>query len=161
MSIYGIFVTLWLIALPVSAIAGLVFVLYFRNRPRPWGSDKLVGGILFFVLLSPCLAIPTISAFVFPQHSEQLHIQREQVNGDVKGIIMALDQYHQVYGQFPSTLDVLVPEFIPRVPMQPTGYPFLYTRNGDEFALSYAEPYLEFALFCTYTTGNQKTRCND
>ena len=49
---------------------------------------------------------------------------------------MALLRYKAEYGQFPDSLDELVPEYLKAVPLDPFGPgPLTYKRQGDDFIL--------------------------
>ena len=64
-------------------------------------------------------------------------------------IIAALETYHQAHGQYPATLDTLVPAYLAAIPASVNGYPLTYQAVGGSYTLqfSYAGPGMNH---CTY-----------
>ena len=69
-------------------------------------------------------------------------------------IIAALERYHQAHGQYPATLDALVPAELPAVPAEVNSYPITYHAADDGYTLefSYTGPGMNH---CTYTPATQ------
>lgn len=56
---------------------------------------------------------------------------------DAAKIMLALHIYKNNHGEFPGKLDVLAPEILKEIPLDPfNGKPFEYNKNGDYFRLS-------------------------
>ncbi len=56
----------------------------------------------------------------------------ERVHADFAVLSEALERYRQKHGTLPDEgpLDFLVPEYLPAVPVDPWGRPYLYSSNG-------------------------------
>jgi hypothetical protein len=52
--------------------------------------------------------------------------ETQQVSGSMKRIADALGRYKGKRGEYPFTLNELVPEYLDQVPLTPWGHPFLY-----------------------------------
>ena len=65
-------------------------------------------------------------------------------------IIAALEKYHQAHGQYPATLDALMPDDLAAVPASVNGFPITYRAAAGSYTLefSYTGPGMNH---CTYT----------
>jgi general secretion pathway protein G len=61
-----------------------------------------------------------------------------QVHTDFAALEAALARYHAAHGALPDEgpLDFLVPEYLPALPVDPWGRPYLYASNGAKALLS-------------------------
>jgi general secretion pathway protein G len=61
----------------------------------------------------------------------------ERVHADFAELNDALERYRAARGTLPDegTLDFLVPEFLPEVPVDPWGRPYIYSHNGKQVML--------------------------
>jgi len=59
-------------------------------------------------------------------------------------IIEALQQYHEATGQYPATLEELIPDYLQQIPSEVNGFPLHYARIGEgqtqTYALAFAFP---------------------
>ncbi|WP_224240617.1 type II secretion system protein GspG [Hyalangium gracile] len=93
-----------------------------QKRPSPL---RLFLGIAVVV----CVAVTTATlAFRRPEDPSW-----PRVHADLTALNEALQKYHAKHGRYPDehgTLQVLVPEFLPAVPVDPWGRPYVYENNG-------------------------------
>lgn len=61
-----------------------------------------------------------------------------RVHADFAVLKEALDRYHAKHGSLPEegSLDFLVPEFLPAVPVDPWGRPYVYSSKGAQVFLA-------------------------
>lgn len=94
------------------------------RSPRP---AKLLLGVAVGV----CLAVTLVMvAFHHRQGASW-----ERIHADVGMIDAALEKYHADHGAYPEeneTLEVLVPKYLPSLPVDPWGRPYIYENNGKK-----------------------------
>lgn len=65
-------------------------------------------------------------------------LKREKLSHAILPTLMALKLYRSLHGRYPEKLEALVPEILPRLPVDPaTGKPFVYAPEGSGFTLTY------------------------
>lgn len=57
-----------------------------------------------------------------------------RIHADLDALNAALERYHAEHGAYPEddTLQVLVPRYLPAVPVDPWGRPYVYLNNGKQ-----------------------------
>jgi general secretion pathway protein G len=97
------------------------------NSVRKSFPAKLLLGIAAAVVLA--VTMVAVSFHHPPGSSWQ------RVHADVAMIDAALQKYHADHGAYPeenATLEVLVPEYLPSLPVDPWGRPYIYENNGKK-----------------------------
>ena len=92
--------------------------------------------ILPFLLLAPCL----IALVVWLGLTGKTDPGVARTHADFARISQALEAYRVAHGAIPEEGDLsfLVPEYLPEVPVNPWGHPYLYSSNGQRpFLQSY------------------------
>jgi general secretion pathway protein G len=92
--------------------------------PRP---ARLLLGVAAAVALAVTMVM---LAFHHPAGSSW-----ERVHADVALIDAALQKYHADHGAYPEenqTLEVLVPQYLPELPVDPWGRAYIYENNGKK-----------------------------
>jgi len=84
----------------------------------------------------------TNKARIFDQLCPSLHLHRryvlsKQMHQGVANTLVALQIYHRDKGEFPETLEVLVPEYLTKIPLDAyaNGLPISYRREGENAVL--------------------------
>ncbi len=69
-------------------------------------------------------------------------------------VITALNKYHETHGDYPTVLEMLIPDYLGQVPKEVNGYPIEYTKTETSYSLrfSYAGPGMNH---CAYTPENR------
>ncbi|MFL5347468.1 MAG: type II secretion system protein GspG [Hyalangium sp.] len=94
------------------------------RRPSP---ARLLLGIAMGVCLAVALAVV--------QFSRKPGASWARIHADVAMIDAALQKYKADHGAYPEendTLEVLVPKYLPSLPMDPWGRPYIYENNGKK-----------------------------
>lgn len=98
------------------------------STPSLSGPAKLFLGIG----LAVCLAVTT-AVLAFRNRQEDPSWAR--VHEDLSTINAALLKYHEDHNAWPEendTLEVLVPKYLPSLPVDPWGRPYMYENNGKK-----------------------------
>jgi hypothetical protein len=103
-------------------IAGLMLVVALR------GKRKLFAGVIIFLF-------PLATLFSMEVGYDNSPGSLTEQHGKV--IAQALDQYRAANGEYPETLDELVPQYIADLKEPSSVWGWLYTATEDEFALGY------------------------
>lgn len=129
------FVTSGLCAMLHFATLGLGLLLLVAGAIRANARDRRIGSSLFVG------ALAAIAATIVIHHSQQ---DRSKATGDA--VCTALDAWRDRHGQYPDSLQELVPAFLPNVPTSAMGLwstiPFRYQRDaaGDDYSLAFDSP---------------------
>jgi general secretion pathway protein G len=82
--------------------------------------------------LAVCLAVST-AVLAFRNRGEDPSWAR--VHADLATVSAALEKYHEDHGSYPEendTLEVLVPKYLPALPVDPWGREYIYENNGKK-----------------------------
>jgi general secretion pathway protein G len=95
-----------------------------KKSERGPGPARFIAGVGVAV----CLAVGLVSLHFRRQEDPswaRIHAQLAVVNA-------ALEKYHADHGSWPEgdSLEVLVPQYLPEVPVDPWGRPYIYENNG-------------------------------
>lgn len=98
-----------------------------QNAQRSLSPLWLVAGV---VLVALVLAGVAVKRVVSPTRAPSW----ARIHADLATLNDALERYHARHGAFPEddTLQVLVPEFLPSVPVDPWGRSYVYLNNGRQ-----------------------------
>ena len=93
------------------------------SRARP---TRLLLGLA----LGVCLAV-TMAGLAFRRRDDP---SWHRIHADFAVVRAALEKYQAAHGSLPDegSLDFLVPEYLPAVPMDPWGRPYVYLNNGKQ-----------------------------
>jgi len=125
---------------PIERIMERVFVGRF-NRSKTTYYEKFLGAIdkpyLNYVITRPDIPHDPLSPTFFDQH-ERYAVAIARQKGQLEGSILAVAlQLHRVEaGNYPDSLESLVPRYIDSLPLDPfTGKAFHYENRGKDFVL--------------------------
>ena len=78
-------------------------------------------------------------------------------------LLMALEQYKTDTGQYPSSLELLIPTYLPTIPQPASGWQYQYQslESGEEFILSFAIGKSMDGDYCEYTSITKHWQCSD
>jgi hypothetical protein len=111
------------------------------------------------------LCVTLLSFFVPPAYT---FLQLMVIDGlawsqtvrDRKMLVQAIEDYRVRTGEYPATLDELVPLELARVPRVPGRGPYGYRVDDDWYRLSYVAPGGCAPVFCRYSTGDLGWYCD-
>jgi general secretion pathway protein G len=87
------------------------------------------------LLLGVAAAVALAVTVVMLSFSHKAGSSWERVHADVALINAALEKYHADHGAYPEendTLEVLVPQYLPELPVDPWGRDYIYENNGKK-----------------------------
>ena len=87
----------------------------------------------------------------------------QQGQENATGLIMALEQYKTEVGSYPSSLELLVPTYLPDIPQPAQGWQYQYQslESGKEFMLSFTIGKSLDGDYCEYTSITKHWQCSD
>ncbi len=109
--------------------------------------------LLFFVLqflLTPIQAVLKFSVV------DNLAIL--QAIDDREQLVEALERYYLRTGEYPPSLEGLIPGELNTVPQLPNGQPFLYEKHENSYTLSYLKP--GSTIFCQISAHSIAWHCH-
>jgi hypothetical protein len=53
-------------------------------------------------------------------------------------LIAALEEFHKVNGNYPDSIEVLIPDYLDKVPPEVNGDPIIFILQGDTYTLSFS-----------------------
>ena len=120
----------------------------FRSGPPRWGLVALLGllGVLCVVIIAVGVWLGKTLAGDPPGQGAKAEAGYQAS----QPIIAALEQYGREKGEYPDSLEALVPTYLPALPGPVNGYPIDYAKkdSGYELMFSYEGPGMNR---CTYT----------
>lgn len=120
-------------------------------------------------------SLPTSTATITPTASltptkapTQSAVEQEINDGIARGnqIVQAIESYHNSQGQYPSTLDALIPAYLSGIPLTETDRPFFYRLFDGSSPMASEVYWLAFRLdsrdhvTCTYLRRLDYWDCN-
>jgi len=115
----------------------------------------------------PATATPTASST--PTSGPTFSPQDPEINDGIERgnlLIVAIETYHSAEGHYPSTLSILVPDYISAIPLTVTEQPFMYRLFDDSSPLAQEVYWLAFKVLrrahtaCTYFRRLDYWDCN-
>ena len=113
---------------------------------------------IFFV----CLLIGCCWVLLFPIYGINGPIA-QQGQENAAGLITALEQYKTEAGNYPPSLELLVPTYLSDIPQPAQGWQYQYQslESGNEFILSFTIGRSLDGDYCEYTSITKHWQCSD
>jgi general secretion pathway protein G len=89
---------------------------------------RVLARLLMGIAIGVCIAAGT-AGLAFRQRADP---SWKRIHDDLATLNAALEKYHTDHGSWPEgdTLDALVPGYLPALPVDPWGRPYVYENNG-------------------------------
>jgi len=110
-----------------------------QNKVQKLRIDRNSAGSAWFSDSNKIDLHSLMSASVFSLNAVFYRVLRAETAKQMTETAIALKRYQLRHGSYPADLDLLVPEFMPAVPLDPVdGQPLRYRRNADGTFLLYS-----------------------